>query len=134
MTPWYFGIGICFSSAEKISPEMSHRQSDFRRFELRITCRGTYSVSGCTNEYINTLMKKRVLEEPGWSERMTPWDLAALSPLITQHINPYERFELDMDSVPTSIKITTTIKIIPNMSVSPCTVPYSNITAMRLRN
>lgn len=39
--------------------------------------------------YINTLMIQQVLEEPGWSKRMTPRDLAALSPLITQHINPY---------------------------------------------
>jgi TnpA family transposase len=48
--------------------------------------------------YINTLMIQQVLEEPGWSERMTPRDLAALSPLITQHINPYGRFELDMEA------------------------------------
>ena len=27
---------------------------------------------------------------------MTPRDLAALSPLITQHINPYGRFQMDM--------------------------------------
>jgi len=48
--------------------------------------------------YINTLMIQQVLEEPGWSDRMTPRDLAALSPLITQHINPYGRFELDMET------------------------------------
>jgi len=48
--------------------------------------------------YINTLMIQQVLEEPGWSERMTPRDLAALSPLITQYINPYGRFELDMEA------------------------------------
>ena len=48
--------------------------------------------------YINTLMIQEVLEEPGWSERMTPRDLAALSPLITQHINPYGRFELDISA------------------------------------
>lgn len=48
--------------------------------------------------YINTLMIQQVLEEPGWSKRMTPRDLAALSPLITQHINPYGRFDLDMET------------------------------------
>lgn len=47
--------------------------------------------------YINTLMIQQVLEEPGWSKRMTPRDLAALNPLITQHINPYGRFELNME-------------------------------------
>lgn len=46
--------------------------------------------------YINTLMIQRVIEDPAWSGRMTPRDLAALSPLLTQHINRYGRFELDM--------------------------------------
>ena len=48
--------------------------------------------------YINTLMIQRVLQEPAWANRMTPRDLAALSPLLTQHINKYGRFELDMES------------------------------------
>jgi TnpA family transposase len=48
--------------------------------------------------YINTLMIQRVLADEGWSERMTPRDLGALSPLITQHINPYGRFELDLNT------------------------------------
>jgi hypothetical protein len=48
--------------------------------------------------YINTLMIQQVLKEPRWSKQMTPRDLAALSPLITLHINPYGRFELDMDA------------------------------------
>jgi len=48
--------------------------------------------------YINTLMIQQVIEEPGWYERMTPRDLAALNPLITQHINPYGRFELNMET------------------------------------
>ena len=46
--------------------------------------------------YINTLMIQQVLIEPSWMDVMTPRDLAALSPLITLHINPYGRFELDM--------------------------------------
>ena len=48
--------------------------------------------------YINTLMIQQVLKEPGWAGQMTPRDLAALSPLITLHINPYGRFELDMET------------------------------------
>jgi hypothetical protein len=48
--------------------------------------------------YINTLMIQEVLEDPGWTGRMTPRDLAALSPLLTLHINPYGRFELDMEA------------------------------------
>ena len=34
---------------------------------------------------------------PQWYEQMTDRDLAALSPLMTQHINSYGRFELDLD-------------------------------------
>ena len=48
--------------------------------------------------YINTLMIQRILADEGWSERMTPRDLGGLSPLLTAHINPYGRFELDMDA------------------------------------
>ncbi len=49
--------------------------------------------------YVNTLMIQRVLAEPDWSERMTPRDLAALTPLIFHHVNPYGAFELDMDEL-----------------------------------
>jgi len=48
--------------------------------------------------YINTLMIQEVLGDPKWLKRMTIRDLAALSPLLTQHINPYGRFDLDMDA------------------------------------
>jgi TnpA family transposase len=48
--------------------------------------------------YINTLMIQQVLAEPTWAGRMTTRDLSALSPLLTQHINPYGRFELDMNA------------------------------------
>jgi TnpA family transposase len=54
--------------------------------------------------YINTLMIQEVLKETGWTDKMTPRDLAALSPLFTLHINPYGRFELDME---TRLQLTT---------------------------
>lgn len=47
--------------------------------------------------FVNTLMIQQILKEVEWLNRMTPRDLAALSPLISQHINPYGRFELDME-------------------------------------
>jgi hypothetical protein len=43
-------------------------------------------------------MIQRVLGDPVWLERMTARDLAALSPFLTLHINPYGRFELDMEA------------------------------------
>ncbi len=48
--------------------------------------------------YINALMIQRVLADEGLSERLTPRDLGALSPLLTQHINPYGRFDLDLEA------------------------------------
>ncbi len=48
--------------------------------------------------YVNTLMLQRVLSEKPWIERMGKTEFRALSPLIYNHINPYGRFELDMES------------------------------------
>jgi len=48
--------------------------------------------------YVNTLMMQHVLQKPHWEDRMTPNDLRALTPLFWEHVNPYGRFELDMQS------------------------------------
>ena len=48
--------------------------------------------------YINTLMQQQVLAQPQWSGQRTARDLRALTPLIWEHVNPYGRFELDMDA------------------------------------
>jgi len=47
--------------------------------------------------YVNTLLIQRVLSEPEWWQIMQTEDFRALSPLIYTHINPYGRFDLDMD-------------------------------------
>ncbi len=47
--------------------------------------------------YVNTLMIQRVLSEESWKNRMTTANLRALSPLIYSHVNPYGRFDLDMN-------------------------------------
>jgi TnpA family transposase len=46
--------------------------------------------------YINTLMVQQIFTDETWFERMTPEDFRALTPLIYAHINPYGKFELDM--------------------------------------
>ena len=46
--------------------------------------------------YINTLMLQNVLGEAPWRSQMTDRDMAALTPLVHAHINPYGIFELDM--------------------------------------
>jgi len=48
--------------------------------------------------YINTLMIQKALEQPHWRDKMTHQDYAALTPLIWEHINPYGKFEIDMNS------------------------------------
>ena len=47
---------------------------------------------------INTLMIQKVLARPRWQQAMTPRDYAALTPLIWSHVNPYGRFDLDMNA------------------------------------
>ena len=48
--------------------------------------------------YVNTLMLQKLLDKPHWQGRLTQRDLAALTPLIWEHVNPYGRFELDMNT------------------------------------
>ena len=48
--------------------------------------------------YINTLRNQRILRGPAWTEWMTVPDLAALSPLPTKHVNPFGRFDLDLET------------------------------------
>uniref|UniRef100_UPI00404A0E40 Tn3 family transposase n=1 Tax=Fulvivirga sp. TaxID=1931237 RepID=UPI00404A0E40 len=55
--------------------------------------------------YVNTLMIQQILAMPEWESVMETEDLRALSPLIYKHINPYGRFELNMeDRIPLSIR------------------------------
>lgn len=48
--------------------------------------------------FVNTLMLQQVLSRPHWAGRLNARDLHALTPLIWEHVNPYGRFELDMDT------------------------------------
>jgi TnpA family transposase len=48
--------------------------------------------------YVNTLMIQKVLAQPDWQGKFTSRDCAALTPLIWEHVNPYGRFDLDMNS------------------------------------
>ena len=42
-------------------------------------------------------MVQSVLSDPEWQSRLSPEDYRGLSPLIYLHINPYGRFEVDLD-------------------------------------
>ncbi|MBD8524423.1 Tn3 family transposase [Pseudomarimonas arenosa] len=48
--------------------------------------------------YVNTLMIQSVMKEPAWRQRLTTEDRRGLTPLFYVHVNPYGRFDLDMDA------------------------------------
>ena len=68
-----------------------------RREDHEISMLALHLIQNCL-VYINTLMIQRVLAQPHWQGRLTPRDDAALTPLIWEHVNPYGRFELDMNT------------------------------------
>ncbi len=43
-------------------------------------------------------MIQNVLLQPSWVNRLQDDDLRALTPLIYSHVNPYGRFDLDMNT------------------------------------
>ncbi|WP_031432523.1 Tn3 family transposase [Methylomarinum vadi] len=70
----------------------SNRQEDHE-----ISMLSLHLIQNCM-VYINTLMIQKVLAMPHWQGKMTIRDYAALTPLIWEHINPYGRFDLDMNT------------------------------------
>nr|WP_251016431.1 transposase [Streptomyces sp. ISL-99] len=48
--------------------------------------------------HVNALLMQEVLADPKWADKLTAADRRALSPLLWTHVNPYGRFELDMNS------------------------------------
>lgn len=48
--------------------------------------------------YINTLLRQRVLDDPKWTNRLTEEDRRGLNALFWTNVNPYDRFQLDMDT------------------------------------
>jgi Tn3 transposase DDE domain len=64
---------------------------------LTISMLALHLIQNCT-VYINTLMIQKVLAQPHWQGRLTPRDYAALTSLIWEHVNPYGRFDLDMNA------------------------------------
>ena len=63
----------------------------------RISMLSLHLIQNCM-VYINTLMIQKVLARPRWQQAMTPRDYAALTPLIWIRVNPYGRFDLDMNA------------------------------------
>ena len=64
-------------------------------FELQMLCLHILQLSMV---YINTLLLQQVLVESRWLDRMTLADKRAITPLLSEHINPYGEFPLDMNA------------------------------------
>ena len=67
-----------------------------RREDHEVSMLSLHLLQNCM-VYINTLMLQQILAQPKWANKLTPRDLRALTPLIWAHVNPYGRFELDMN-------------------------------------
>jgi hypothetical protein len=48
--------------------------------------------------HVNTLLLQQILADPEWAERLTDADRRALPSPFWTHVNPYGRFELDMNN------------------------------------
>ena len=68
-----------------------------RRGDHEINMLALHLLQNCM-VYINKLMLQQVLAQPHWSGKLTARDLSALTPLFWERVNPYGRFELDMDA------------------------------------
>jgi TnpA family transposase len=68
-----------------------------RREDHEISMLALHLIQNCM-VYVNTLMIQTVLAQPHWQGTLTPRDYAALTPLIWEHVNPYGRFDLDMNA------------------------------------
>jgi len=68
-----------------------------RREDHEVSMLALHLLQNCM-VYINTLMLQQVLAQPHWEGKLTIRDLSALTPLIWDHVNPYGRFELDMNT------------------------------------
>lgn len=68
-----------------------------RREDHKISMLALHLIQNCM-VYVNTLMIQKVLAQRHWQGRFTPRDYSALTPLIWEHVNPYGRFDLDMNT------------------------------------
>jgi TnpA family transposase len=68
-----------------------------RREDHEISMLALHLLQNCM-VYINTLMLQQTLAQPQWTGKLAARDFNALTPLIWEHVNPYGRFDLDMNA------------------------------------
>ena len=67
-----------------------------RREDHEISAQALTLVQNCL-VYVNTRIFQSVLSDPKWAAKMTTEDHRGITPLIYAHVNPYGRFEVDMN-------------------------------------
>jgi hypothetical protein len=73
--------------------------ASWRAIEARITRSACWRFTSCKLHGLHKYAHApTVLAQPKWANKLTPRDLAAPSPPIWDHVNPYGRFELDMNN------------------------------------
>lgn len=68
-----------------------------RREDQEVAIQALHLLQNCM-VYVNTQMYQSVLSEPEWRSIMQPADFRGITPLIYGHVNPYGRYEINMNS------------------------------------
>ncbi len=109
-----------------------------RREDQEVSMLSLHLLQNCM-VFVNTLMLQQVLARPHWADLLTSRDQQAVTPLIWDHVNPYGRFELDMDSripvlaCPQMAADDTTVGNRPIIS-SPTTIRFGRGAAITVAN
>jgi TnpA family transposase len=87
---WNSGNGVIFygKDGELLGPDREHAE---------VSMLGLHLLQSAL-VHINTLLLQTVLDQPAFAATIGPDERRALSPLFWTHINPYGRFQLDMDT------------------------------------
>jgi len=67
-----------------------------RREDQEVAIQALHLLQNCM-VYVNTQMYQSVLSDPDWRAKMQAEDYRGITPLIYSHVNPYGRYNLDLD-------------------------------------
>ncbi|MGW1893859.1 hypothetical protein ACWCP6_26935 [Streptomyces sp. NPDC002004] len=85
---------------------------------MRRTWRPCSPEAATKREVALCLLLQDILGEEKWQKRLTDADRRALSPPLWTHVNPYGRFELDMNS---HLDLAAAASMVPGRRTAPAT-------------
>ncbi len=71
--------------------------SSNRREDQEVSVQALHLLQNCM-VYVNTQMYQSMLSQPEWHDRLGPEDFRGITPLIYGHVNPYGRFDLNLET------------------------------------